>query len=87
MDGLCCETLLHPQRSKPKTRHPKYWKGGASVPRSFMLSQGVERRPSLLEVCIRTVRADALHQIRVDIVCRNGGSICAEIRVGVHDSG
>ena len=57
------------------------------MPRSFILYQVVERGPSLLGVCIRTVRPDALHQIRVDIVCRNGGSICAEIRVGVHDSG
>ena len=39
---FCSGTLPHPQKSAPKTRHPKNWKGGASVPRSFMLYQVVE---------------------------------------------
>jgi len=63
--GLCCGTLAQPEKSAPETRKPKHWRGVASVPLSFMLSQGVERRPSLLEVCIRTVRPDALYQIGI----------------------
>jgi len=52
-----------------------------------MLYQVVEWGLVFLEVCISTIRQDAFNQIRVDIVCRNGRSICAEIRVGIDDSG
>jgi len=85
--GLCCGTLAQPDKTIPKTRNPKHWRAMASVPRSFMLCQVVEGRPSLLEVCISAVRPDAFYQIRVDIVCRNRGSICAEICICIHDSG
>ena len=40
--GSCPGTLPHPQKTAPKTRHPKNWKGGASVPRSVMVYQAVE---------------------------------------------
>ena len=55
VDVFCSGTLPHPQKTAPKTRHPKNWKGGASMPRSFMLYQVVEGRAALLEICIGAV--------------------------------
>ena len=40
--GFSSGALPHPQNTTPKKRHPKNWKGGASMPRSFMLYQVVE---------------------------------------------
>ena len=62
--GFCPGTLPHPQKTAPKTRHPKNWKGGASVPRSFILYQVVEGVASLLEVCIGAIGADEFHEVR-----------------------
>lgn len=80
-------TLPHPQKSTPKRRHPKHWEGRVSVPRYFKLYQGVEGRPSLLEVCIGAIRPNAFNQVRVHHIRCIDKCICAEIRVGIDNSG
>ena len=87
VSDLCFGTLPHPQKSTPKRRHPKHWEGRVSVPRYFKLYQGVEGRPSLLEVCIGAIRPNAFNQVRVHHIRCIDKCICAEIRVGIDNSG
>ena len=87
MVALFCSGILpHPQKTAPKTRHPKNWKGGASVPRSFMLYQVVEGRASLLEVCIGAVGANEIHEVAVHCAGIGESDVCIceiGVRAGV----
>lgn len=51
----------------------------------FMLYRAFAVAVSFLEVCIGLVRLDTFHQVRVDVACRNGCPICAEIRIRIND--
>jgi len=80
-------TLPHPQKTTVIPRQPNQRKGLTNGSESFSLDQVVTGPATVLEVCIGAVRPDTFHQVRVDIVCRNGCSICAEICICIHDSG